>query len=131
MTASRVLLQIRTERNASIAIAVMWVLILVTSIPAYMSHGEVSYNHAEMEHTSCVFLEVDPLFRPDGYNQPAYRVSTSQSLGSLAHPNRKQRVKFSWNFLFERSFYDLFQNTFWNCNPFFLFCGMGLKMTIK
>lgn len=72
-------MQIRTEVNASIAIAVMWVLILVTSVPAYLMHGVVSYNFGETEHSHCIFLEVDTT-RPDGWNQPTFRVSLGHRL---------------------------------------------------
>lgn len=65
---------VRTERNASIAIFFMWLVILVASVPAFLFHGVVSYNHGELEHSHCVFLEADPQFRPDGYNQASFRI---------------------------------------------------------
>jgi allatostatin receptor len=66
--------QIRTERNALIAIAVTWVVILLASVPVYLSHGEVTYTYSSAEHTACVFLEADTVNRPDGYNKPVFQV---------------------------------------------------------
>jgi hypothetical protein len=66
--------QIRTERNAIIAIAVTWFVILLASVPVYVSHGEVTYTYSSAEHTACVFLEADFVNRPDGYNKPAFQV---------------------------------------------------------
>jgi hypothetical protein len=72
--------QIRTERNAIAAIAVTWVVILVASVPVYLSHGEVTYTYSSAEHTACVFLEADFINRPDGYNKPAFQVRCSNGL---------------------------------------------------
>lgn len=68
-------MSVRTERNAFTAIAVTWIVILVVSIPVFLSHGEVKYIYASTEHTACVFLELDPINRPDGYNKPAFQIS--------------------------------------------------------
>jgi allatostatin receptor len=67
-------IQIRTERNALIAIAVTWVVILLASVPVYLSHGEVKYTYSSAEHTACVFLEADRINRPDGFNKPVFQV---------------------------------------------------------
>jgi allatostatin receptor len=66
--------QIRTERNAFTAIAVTWIVILLVTLPVYVSHGEVTYTYSSAEHTACVFLEQDPVNRPDGYNKPVFQV---------------------------------------------------------
>lgn len=68
-------MSVRTERNAITAIAVTWIVILVVSVPVLLSHGEVKYFYASTEHTACVFLELDPINRPDGYNKPAFQVT--------------------------------------------------------
>lgn len=67
-------MSIRTERNAITAIAVTWVVILIASVPVYLSHGEVTYTYSSAEHTACVFLEADFVNRPDGYNKPAFQI---------------------------------------------------------
>jgi len=70
----RTMFQVRTERNALTAIGVTWIVILLVSLPVYVSHGEVTYTYSSAEHTACVFLEYDPVNRPDGYNKPIYQV---------------------------------------------------------
>ncbi|PNF26894.1 Allatostatin-A receptor [Cryptotermes secundus] len=67
-------MSIRTERNAFIAIAVTWIVILLVTLPVYVSHGEVTYTYSSAEHTACVFLEQDPVNRPDGYNKPVFQI---------------------------------------------------------
>lgn len=69
---------VRTERNASSAIIVTWVLIVLLALPVLARHGEVSYTYSSIEHTSCIFLDRDPNTRPDGYNKPAYQVRTAR-----------------------------------------------------
>lgn len=70
----RIFVQIRTERNAITAIVVTWVVILLASVPVYLSHGEVTYTYSSAEHTACVFLEADPINRPDGYHKLLFQV---------------------------------------------------------
>ncbi|KAG8287848.1 galanin-activated signaling pathway [Homalodisca vitripennis] len=67
-------MSVRTERNAIMAIGITWIVILLTSIPVFLSHGEVTYYYSSTEHTACVFLERDPVNRPDGFNKPAFQV---------------------------------------------------------
>lgn len=67
-------MSVRTERNAIAAIGITWIIILVSSIPVFLSHGEVTYYYSSTEHTACVFLDYDPANRPDGYNKPAFQV---------------------------------------------------------
>lgn len=71
--------QIRTERNAFTAIGVTWIVILLVSFPVYVTHGEVIYTYSSEEHTACVFLEQDPVNRPDGYNKPVFQVRSIES----------------------------------------------------
>lgn len=66
---------VRTERNASSAILVTWVLIVLLALPVLARHGEVTYTFSSAEHTACIFLDRDQKTRPDGYNKPAYQVS--------------------------------------------------------
>ncbi|XP_046660677.1 allatostatin-A receptor-like [Homalodisca vitripennis] len=68
-------MSVRTERNAIMAIGITWIVILLTSIPVFLSHGEVTYYYSSTEHTACVFLERDPVNRPDGFNKPAFQVT--------------------------------------------------------
>lgn len=68
-------MSVRTERNAILAIGITWVIILLTSIPVFLSHGEVTYYYSSTEHTACVFLEWDPISHPNGFNKPAFQVS--------------------------------------------------------
>jgi allatostatin A receptor len=65
---------VRTERNASSAILVTWVLIVLLALPVLARHGEVTYTFSSAEHTACIFLDRDQKTRPDGYNKPAYQV---------------------------------------------------------
>jgi hypothetical protein len=71
--------QVRTERNALTAIGVTWIVILLVSLPVYVSHGEVAYTFSSNEQTACVFLEHDPVNRPDGYNKPVYQVQLNKA----------------------------------------------------
>jgi len=75
---------VRTERNASSAIMVTWVLIVLLALPVLARHGEVTYTFSSAEHTACIFLDRDPNTRPDGYNKPAYQVG-----GSFLPPFRR------------------------------------------
>lgn len=68
-------MSIRTEQNALIAIVLTWFVILLSSVPVYISHGEISYDFDDQWQTACYFLEYDPLNRPDGYNKPAFQVT--------------------------------------------------------
>ncbi|GLH06463.1 Allatostatin-A receptor [Gryllus bimaculatus] len=70
-------MSIRTEPNALLAIIVTWVVILTASAPVYFCHGEVTYVFTSQEQTACVFLEYDPLTRPEGYNKLAFQVPSS------------------------------------------------------
>ncbi|XP_025193230.1 allatostatin-A receptor-like [Melanaphis sacchari] len=65
---------VRTERNASSAILVTWVLIVLLALPVLARHGEVTYTFSSTEHTACIFLDRDQKTRPDGYNKPAYQI---------------------------------------------------------
>lgn len=67
-------MSVRTERNAILAIGITWVVILLSSIPVFLFHGEVTYIYSSTEHTACVFLARDPVTRPDGFNKPAFQV---------------------------------------------------------
>jgi len=79
----RNMFQVRTERNALTAIGVTWIVILLVSIPVYVSHGEVTYTYSSTVHTACVFLEHDPVNRPEGYNKPVYQVHHTLSCGLI------------------------------------------------
>lgn len=65
---------IRTEKNAITAILVTWIVIVISNIPVFLCHGEVTFNYSSSEHTVCIFLEMDPLIRPDGFNKVAFQV---------------------------------------------------------
>lgn len=67
---------VRTEKNANTAIVIIWAVILILAVPVLYRHGEVTYTYSSKEHTVCVFLDQDPISRPDGYSQPVYQVST-------------------------------------------------------
>nr|CAD7393207.1 unnamed protein product [Timema cristinae] len=64
-------MSVRTERNAITAIVVTWVLIVLASIPVYLSHGVTTYTYLSLEQTACIFLE--------DYNKPAFQVRPSTS----------------------------------------------------
>nr|AJA32745.1 FGLa/AST receptor [Rhodnius prolixus] len=68
-------MSIRTEKNAISAILVTWIVIVISNIPVFLCHGEVTFNYSSSEHTVCIFLEMDPLIRPDGFNKVAFQVS--------------------------------------------------------
>nr|QRN45461.1 allatostatin-A receptor [Carausius morosus] len=59
-------ISVRTERNAVTAIGVTWVVILLSSVPVYLSHGVTNYIYLSSEHTACVFL--------DDYNKPVFQI---------------------------------------------------------
>ncbi|KAF8766553.1 allatostatin-A receptor-like [Argiope bruennichi] len=61
-------MSIRTEKNAYIAIGLMWVVILLSCIPALQSHGEMFYMFAYTEYSVCVFLATM------GYNYAAFQI---------------------------------------------------------
>jgi allatostatin A receptor len=52
-------MSVRTERHALIAIGVLWVVILVTAVPVYYSHGEHHYQFLSEEHIVCIFLSAE------------------------------------------------------------------------
>jgi len=66
---------VRTEKNAETAIVIIWGVILILAVPVLNRHGEVSYTYYSQVHTVCVFLNEDPVSRPNGYNQTVYQVS--------------------------------------------------------
>lgn len=62
-------MSLRTERNAVIAIAVTWFIILTTATPVAISHGILFYPNKGITYTACLFL------RNEGYNLIAFHVS--------------------------------------------------------
>ncbi|CAK1546911.1 unnamed protein product [Leptosia nina] len=62
-------MSIRTEKNALLAIACIWVLILTTAIPVGICHGEREYSYFHRNHSSCVFLE------EQGYSKLGFQIS--------------------------------------------------------
>lgn len=57
----------RTQVNALIAIAVLWVVIPTACVPVFLSNGEVVSVHDGKEYVSCMFLQ-------EHYNYFAYQV---------------------------------------------------------
>jgi allatostatin A receptor len=49
-------MSVRTEHHALIAIGVLWVVIVVTAVPVYYTHGTRHYDFFNEEHTVCIFL---------------------------------------------------------------------------
>ena len=87
---------VRTEKNATTAIVIIWGVILILAIPVLYRHGEVTYTYSSEEHTVCMFLNEDKVNRPDGYNQPVYQVrsffvNVSQNSGRV----REWRLNFT------------------------------------
>nr|QPZ46760.1 allatostatin A receptor [Grapholita molesta] len=62
-------MSIRTEKNALLAIACIWVVILTTAIPVGICHGEREYSYYDRNHSSCVFLE------EQGYSKLGFQMS--------------------------------------------------------
>lgn len=62
-------MSIRTEQNTYLAILIVWLVILVSCIPALMAHGKYSYYYAFQRQSSCVFLQ------NEGYDQAAFQIS--------------------------------------------------------
>ncbi|XP_055642026.1 allatostatin-A receptor isoform X2 [Toxorhynchites rutilus septentrionalis] len=60
---------VRTEKNASIAIAVTWFIIVTTGIPVAISHGVLRYPSRGDDYTACLFLH------NQGYSLIAFHVS--------------------------------------------------------
>lgn len=69
---------VRTEKNANTAIVIIWGVILIMAVPVLNRHGEVSYTYSGKDHSVCVFLDHDPITRPNGYNKPLYQVSSKK-----------------------------------------------------
>ncbi|CRK97662.1 CLUMA_CG011047, isoform A [Clunio marinus] len=60
----------RTEKNASLSIAVIWLLITITGIPVMLSHGETIFLFDfNVVMVKCIFLS------HEGYNWAAFQVS--------------------------------------------------------
>lgn len=51
--------RIRNEKNTLIAIATLWVTILIINIPVYSAHGLSEYSDEGKNYTSCMFLQND------------------------------------------------------------------------
>jgi allatostatin A receptor len=49
-------MSVRTEHHALICIGVLWVVIVVTAVPVYYTHGERHYDFYSEEHIVCIFL---------------------------------------------------------------------------
>lgn len=78
-------MSIRTEKNALTAILITWAVILILAVPVLYRHGEVTYTYSSEEHTVCVFLDQDPISRPDGYSQPVYQVGAAANRSLFIH----------------------------------------------
>lgn len=61
-------MSIRTVRNALLAIAILWAVIVLACIPALESHGLVSYTINGVEYSMCIFLS------GEGYNYAAFQI---------------------------------------------------------
>lgn len=61
-------MSIRTEQNTMVAIAVMWLAILVFCIPVMMAHGNYMYVFMHKKKTQCMFLQ-------EKYNVKAFQIS--------------------------------------------------------
>lgn len=69
---------VRTEKNATTAIGIIWCLIVLMAVPVFHRYGEVTYGTAQgVPHSGCVFLDQDRLEGHQGYNQPVYQVRRS------------------------------------------------------
>ncbi|XP_058455654.1 allatostatin-A receptor isoform X3 [Malaya genurostris] len=62
-------MSVRTEKNAVIAIAIAWLIIITTAIPVAVSHGVLHYPSKGIDYTACLFLHTE------GYNLVAFHVS--------------------------------------------------------
>jgi allatostatin A receptor len=49
-------MSVRTEHHALMAIGVLWVVIVVSAVPVYYTHGERHYDFFNEEHIVCIFL---------------------------------------------------------------------------
>ncbi|RZF46225.1 hypothetical protein LSTR_LSTR010887 [Laodelphax striatellus] len=68
-------MSVRTERNAITAIVIVWVVIVVGCVPVFLSHGVTSYVYMSNVQSACVYLQYDPLNRPDGHNKPLFQIT--------------------------------------------------------
>ncbi|XP_039290143.1 allatostatin-A receptor [Nilaparvata lugens] len=68
-------MSVRTERNAITAIVVVWVVIVVGCVPVFLSHGVASYVYSSNVQSACVYLQYDPVNRPDGHNKPLFQIT--------------------------------------------------------
>ncbi|KAJ6635357.1 Allatostatin-A receptor [Pseudolycoriella hygida] len=62
-------MSLRTERNATLAILLAWVVIVTSAIPVALSHGELNYPYKDRNYTACVFLS------EMGYSHVGFQVS--------------------------------------------------------
>lgn len=60
-------MRVRTERNAIIAILALWTIILLSCIPALLSHGLLPYDHRGETYYACTFLK-------DEYNSFVFQI---------------------------------------------------------
>ncbi|XP_023233878.1 allatostatin-A receptor-like [Centruroides sculpturatus] len=61
-------MSIRTEKNAYIAIGLLWCLILLSCIPVSQSHGELPFVIENVHYSTCGFLS------EEGYNLAAFHI---------------------------------------------------------
>ncbi|XP_023234664.1 allatostatin-A receptor-like [Centruroides sculpturatus] len=61
-------ISLRTERNALIAIFLVWIVILLSCVPALKAHGEFNYMFAHAEYSMCIFLV------NEGYNHAMFQI---------------------------------------------------------
>jgi allatostatin A receptor len=61
-------MSVRTEHHAIKAISVLWVVIVVSAVPVYYTHGERHYDFFSEEHIVCIFLN-------DEYEWAVFQIS--------------------------------------------------------
>lgn len=49
--------RIRNERNTLLAIAILWLTVLLINVPVFNAHGLYDYEHNERNYTACKFID--------------------------------------------------------------------------
>ncbi|CAO1382419.1 unnamed protein product [Diamesa hyperborea] len=62
-------ISIRTEKNALLATAIAWLVIITTAIPVGITHGEIEFEDGDRLSRKCVFLS------EEGYSHAAFHIA--------------------------------------------------------
>lgn len=104
---------VRTESNAIMAVLILWLVIVLSCIPAFFSHGVDVYVHHDRNTSVCLFQK--------NYNQVAFQVRNQILKKVIRHTFFNHRI-----FLLQVSF---FLTSY--VIPLALICGLYLFMLLR